>query len=95
MCRKQTRTSATKVVWICTVAILTISLAISQPIGAAKPKGWTEIFADTNYGGPDGIVYDVTEYNRALIVAGAFTSVGGDLSGTIDANNIAAFDGSH
>ncbi|MDJ0808126.1 MAG: hypothetical protein QNJ78_14990 [Gammaproteobacteria bacterium] len=76
------------------IIALTFLITIDASISAPSPKGWTDIFSDTQYGGPNGEVNAITEYNNAVIVAGEFDSVGGSLGGTISANNIAAFDGS-
>jgi hypothetical protein len=84
----------TRLLSVCFVSILTLAISINGVFSAPPPKGWTDLFAEINYGGPDGTVYDIFEYNNALIVAGIFDTVGGQLSGTIYANNIAAFDGS-
>ncbi len=87
-------TNISRLFALASVVVLTLSLTVSESISAPKPSGWTDLFSDINYGGPDGGVYDIIEYNNALLVAGEFGSVGGILSGTIYANNIAAFDGS-
>ena len=87
-------TNISRLFALASVVVFTLSLTVSESISAPKPSGWTDLFSDINYGGPDGGVYDIIEYNNALLVAGEFGSVGGILSGTIYANNIAAFDGS-
>ena len=92
MSKKQRHMRTSKVVFVCVVAAFTLSLAVSESISAPPPKGWTDLFSDDNYGGPGGVVHDAVEYNNAVIVAGELGSVGGVLSGTISANNIAALD---
>jgi hypothetical protein len=74
--------------------MFTLILSTNETASAPPPSGWKDLFADSNYGGTNGPVYDVIEFNNGVIVAGEFSSVGGLIGGTIAANNIAAFDGS-
>lgn len=94
MCRYFKQLSIFTIVALYSLACLPLVFSTSESIAAPPQKGWTSLFSDSNYGGPNGVVNSVLEYNNALIVAGEFSSVGGLLTGTTDTNNIAAFDGS-
>jgi hypothetical protein len=91
---KPTCTKITSLVVSCSLLIFTLVLSINEAVSAPPDSGWKDLFSDINHGGTDGPVYDIIEFNNGLIVGGEFDSVGGLLSGTIYADNIAAFDGS-
>ena len=75
---------------------ITMIVALSFPCSgtaAKKPSGWTDLFTNANYGGPDNYAMKLVEFDGMVVVGGEFTEIGGELSSIAEANNIAAFDG--
>lgn len=70
------------------IIVYTISLMFLIQYSNAQFYGWSSIGTGLN-NGTNGIVNAIAKYNNMIIVGGFFTK-----AGTIDANNIAAWDGS-